>query len=296
MTTFLYNDFTTTAQLDEQYDIEASVTDFDGYVREFIAQSQAVRAELPNQLDVPYGPTLDETFDVFFPPQGVTEALRPAVFFVHGGYWRATTSKEWSYVAKGLAAQGVVTVVENYTLAPKVAIAEIVRQHRAAFSFLWRNAERFGIDRERIVVVGHSAGAHGVVELLATDWVGDYGLPAQPYLGAIAVSGVYDLRPLPHTFLARTLDFTWQSAEALSPILHIPRKLAPLMLPYGLRETAEFRRQTIDYAQACIERGMPVELLALDLDHFNILDDLAAGSGPMFQRIIRWLGMDARPM
>lgn len=292
MTTALYKHFTTTAQLDKQYDIEASVADFDGYVRQFIAQSQATRAELPNLLDVPYGPTLDETFDVFFPLQASPNALRPAVFFVHGGYWRATTSKEWSYIAKGLAELGVVTVVENYALAPKVAIAEIVRQHRAAFSFLWHNAEGFGIDRECIVVIGHSAGAHGVVELLATDWAGDYGLPDQPYLGAIAVSGVYDLRPLPHTFLTETLDFTWQSAEALSPILRIPAQLPPLMMPYGLRETAEFRRQTIDYAQACMERGVPVELLALDLDHFNILDDLAAGSGPMVQRIIRWLKLE----
>lgn len=289
----IYQRFTTTAQLDEQYDIEASVKDFDGYVQQFIEQSQIARAQLPNRLDVPYGPTLDETFDVFFPQQATPGTLRPAVFFVHGGYWRATTSKEWSFVAKGLAALGVVTVVENYTLAPKVTIAEIVRQHRAAFCFLWRNAERFGIDRERIVVVGHSAGAHGVAELLATDWVGDYGLPAQPYQGAIAVSGVFDLRPLPHTFLASTIDFTWQSVESLSPILHIPARLPPLMLAYGLRETDEFRRQTMDYACACIEQGAPAELLALDSDHFNILDDLAAGSGPMVQWIKRWLKLDA---
>ncbi|HGM5580430.1 TPA: alpha/beta hydrolase [Pseudomonas putida] len=289
MATPLYKHFTTREQLDAEYDIEASVADFDGYVQQFVDNSRAVREGIPNQLDLPYGPTLDETFDLFFPPQTSTGELRPAVYFVHGGYWRATTSKEWSYVAKGLSDLGIVTVVENYTLAPKASIAEIVRQHRAGFSYVWRNAERFGIDRERIVLVGHSAGAHGVVELLATDWVADYGLPAQPYRGAVAVSGVYDLRPLPHTFLVPTLDFTWQSAEALSPILHIPAQLPPLLLPYGLRETAEFRRQTTDYALACSERGLAVEVLALDLDHFNILDDLAASSGPMVQRIREWL-------
>jgi arylformamidase len=65
------------------------------------------------------------------------------------------------------------------------------------------------------------------------------------------------------------------------------------MLAYGLRETDEFRRQTMDYACACIEQGAPAELLALDSDHFNILDDLAAGSGPMVQWIKRWLKLDA---
>lgn len=290
MTEFLYKQFTA-EQLNEQYDIEASVEDFGVYVKQFVDNSQAARENIPNLLDVAYGPTLDETFDVFFPAQPSGDALRPAVFFVHGGYWKATTSKEWSYVAKGLSELGLVTVVENYTLSPKVGIGEIVRQHRAAFSFLWRNAERFGIDRERIVIVGHSAGAHGVVELLATDWVGDYGLPEQPYKGAVAVSGVYDLRPLPHTFLADTLDFHWQSVEALSPVLHIPARTPPLLLPYGLGETAEFCRQTVDYAQACVERGLPVQLLALDFNHFDILDELAAGKGPMIKQICEWLSV-----
>ena len=288
----LYRHFTSSEQLNAQYDIEASVADFADYVQQFIARSKETRASVACQLNIAYGPTRDETFDLFSPAPTSEQILRPAVFFVHGGYWRATTSKEWSYVAKGLSELGIVTIVENYTLSPRVSIAEIIRQHRAAFSFLWHNAERFGIDRQRIVIVGHSAGAHGIAELLATDWVADYGLPAQPYQGAIAISGLYDLRPLPHTFLAQTLDFTWQSAEALSPILHIPTQLPPLMLPYGLNETAEFQRQTVAYAQACGAQGHSVDLLALERDHFDILDEFFSGEGPLVQRVCQWLRLE----
>lgn len=288
----LYRHFDTPQKLDEQYDIEASVADFGAYVTQFVEASRAVREALPSQLDVPYGPTLSETLDVFFPRQAAADgAGRPAVFFVHGGYWKATSSKEWSYVAKGLSDSGVITVVENYALCPNVSIAEIVRQHRAAFSFIWRNAERFGIDRQRIVLVGHSAGAHGVVELLGTDWPGEYGLPAQPYVGAVAVSGVYDLRPLPHTFLAPTLDITPAQAEALSPQLRIPANLPPLLLPYGLLEPAEFRRQTVDYATACAARNESVELLPVAFDHFNILDELAEGRGAIARQVLEWLAV-----
>jgi len=181
--------------------------------------------------------------------------------------------------------------VENYALCPSVSISEIVRQHRAAFSYIWRNAERFGIDRQRIVLIGHSAGAHGVAELLGTDWAEEYGLPAQPYVGAVAVSGVYDLRPLVHTFLAPTLDLSAARAEALSPQLRIPAHLPPLLLPYGLQEPAEFQRQTIDYAAACSATSDKVELLALAFDHFNILDELAEGKGPITRQVLEWLAV-----
>lgn len=292
MAVSLYKHFNTSQQLNEQYDIEASVEDFGAYVTQFVEGSRAVRETVPSQLDVPYGPTLSETLDVFFPQQAAVEGQgRPAVFFVHGGYWKATSSKEWSYVAKGLSALGVVTVVENYALCPNVSIDEIVRQHRAAFSFIWRNAERFGIDRKRIVLVGHSAGAHGVAELLGTDWPGEYGLPAQPYVGAVAVSGVYDLRPLPHTFLAPELGISIEQAEALSPHLRIPTNLVPLLLPYGLQEPDEFQRQTVDYAAACAARSPTVELMALAFDHFNILDELAEGTGPIVNQVLEWLSV-----
>lgn len=291
MATPLYKHFNTSQELDEQYDIEASVRDFGDYVRQFVENSYTARRNIPHELDVPYGPTLSETLDVFFPQECSGQMTgRPAVFFIHGGYWKATTSKEWSYVAKGLSRLGFVTVVENYQLCPKVSIAEIVRQHRAAFSFIWRNAQRFGIDRNRIVVVGHSAGAHGVAELIGTDWAKDYGLPLQPYVGAIGVSGLYDLRPLPHTVLSKSLDFTPAQAEALSPYLRIPAKLPPLLLPYGLKETAEFRRQSVDYAAACSSEAALVELLPLESDHFNILDDFADGTGPIIRKINEWIG------
>ena len=174
----LYREFTTVDELTEQYDIEATVPDFGAYAADYVARSAATRAALRGTLDVRYGATLSETFDVL-PGRSDGGGLQPALFFVHGGYWKATDAKVWSYVADGMAPHGVTTVVENYALAPAVTVAEIVRQHRAAFAHLHRNVEEFGVDRSRIVIAGHSAGGHGIGALLATDWVGEYGLPAQ---------------------------------------------------------------------------------------------------------------------
>lgn len=280
----LYREFTTVEEITALYDIEATVPDFGAYAADYVQRSAATRARLGGTLDVRFGPTLAETFDVF--PGG--DGSRPTVFFVHGGYWKATDSKVWSYVADGLAPHGVTTVVSNYALAPQVSVAEIVRQHRAAFATMWQRAEELGVDRDNIVVAGHSAGGHAVAALLATDWVGEYGLPAQPFVGALPVSPVFDLRPLPHSWLAPYLQLTPADALALSHLA--PVSPVPTHVVVGTRETAEFERQSRDWAAAGQEAGLPVELTLLDHNHFTILDELSDPDGVLTRAALGHLG------
>ncbi len=280
----LYRDFATVEEITALYDIEATVPDFGAYAADFVARSAATRERLGGHLDVRFGATLAETFDVF--PGG--DGPRPTVFFVHGGYWKATDSKVWSYVADGLAPHGVTTVVSNYALAPQVTVAEIVRQHRAAFATAWQRAEELGIDRDNIVVAGHSAGGHAVAALLATDWAGEYGLPAQPFVGALPVSPVFDLRPLPHSWLAPYLQLTPADALALSHLA--PVSTVPTHVVVGTRETPEFERQSRDWAAAGQEAGLPVELTLLDHNHFTIMDELADPDGVLTRAALGYLG------
>ena len=95
-----------------------------------------------------------EHLDIFPAPQ--PEA--PIMVFIHGGYWMMASSKEFSFVAKGMVSAGITTVVVNYELCPKVTIDEIVRQTRAAIAWVYQNAKSFGADPNRIYVSGHSAG------------------------------------------------------------------------------------------------------------------------------------------
>jgi arylformamidase len=283
----LYRDFTTVEEITALYDIEATVPDFGAYATDFMERSAATRARLGGLLDVRFGPTLAETFDVF-PGGDTVQSARPTVFFVHGGYWKSTDSKVWSYVADGLAPHGVTTVVSNYALAPQVTVAEIVRQHRAAFATAWQRAEEFGINRENIVIAGHSAGGHAVAALLATDWAGEYGLPAQPFVGALPVSPVFDLRPLPHSWLAPYLQLTPAEALALSHLA--PVSAVPTHVVVGNRETSEFERQSRDWAQAGQDAGLPVELSVVDHNHFTILDELADPEGLLARAALGYLG------
>jgi arylformamidase len=138
-------------------------------------------------------------------------------------------------------------VVTNYALCPAVTIDEVVRQTRAAVAWAYRNARSFGGDPERLHVAGHSAGGHLVAMVLATDWPGDYGLPADIIKGATAISGLFDLAPFPYTFLQPKVQLTWDQVRRNSPILHLPATAPPLLVAYGEDETAEFKRQSEDF-------------------------------------------------
>ena len=279
----LYRDFSTQEELDAQYNLREAVPEFPRYKEFYEEQSREARERLECWLDVPYGPTLAEHLDVFL----AAESETPILVFFHGGYWHTFGSKDFSFVAKGPVSAGVTTIVINYALCPKVTLEEIVRQSRAAIAWLYENAPGFDGDRERIYVSGHSAGGHLTAMLALTDWEADYGLPADIVKGGCPISGLFDLRPFPYTYLQPKLQLTWDQVLRNSPILQIPDAAPPLLVTYGDEETSELRRQSDDFLAAWRSRGLRGEHLPQPgKDHFSAIDGFLDASSPLCSTIL----------
>jgi arylformamidase len=245
----LYREFTKQEEIDTQYDPERGVSDFGVFARFCVGESASVRNDLKSMLDVRFGPTVEETLDIFLAP----DPDAPILVFIHGGYWRRLSSKEFSLVARGPVALGITTVVTNYALCPKVTLPEITRQSRAAIAWLFRAEHPTVGSRNRIFVAGHSAGGHQTARLLATDWENDYGLPGDIIKGGFAISGLFDLRPLRYSWLQAMLQLSEEIVRSESPQLNLPAKSAPLIATVGGDETSEFKRQSTDYVAALKE-------------------------------------------
>lgn len=284
----LYRDFSTQEELDEQYNLRESVADFPAYEQFYKEQSKKIREQLECQLDVPFGPTLDERLDIF--PAARSGAA--ILVFIHGGYWHTFSSKEFSFVASGPVSAGVTTVVINYALCPKVTIEEIVRQSRAAVAWVYSNAEAFDGDCTRIYVSGHSAGGHLTAMLALTDWEGEYGLPGDVIKGATAISGLYDLAPFPYTFLQPKLQLGYDQVFRNSPILHIPESAPPLLVAYGDIETDEFKRQSEEHLDAWRTKGLDGEILILQgKNHYEVIDGFLDAESPLCSAILGQMGV-----
>lgn len=281
----LYRNFATQEELDAQYDLESTVEDVSLYADFYAKESEKVRAELEHRLDMPFGPTLAEHLDLYPAPGAKQRA--PVLVYLHGGYWRSRTSKEFGFVARGPASMGVTTVIVNYALCPEVTIDEIVRQVRAALVWTYGNAASFGGNPERIYVAGHSAGGHLTAMLLATDWEGVYGLPGDFIRGACTISGLFDLAPFPYTFLQPKLQLTWDQVWRNSPILHLPAQAPPLLVAYGEDEPSELRRQSEDFFASWRGKGLPGDLLPLPgKNHYDVIDGFLDPGSPLCSAVL----------
>ncbi len=256
------------AAIDEQYDPSRRVESRQPFTDWYVRESLLTRESLEGRLDIPFGPTPAETIDIF--PSN--SPASPVFMFIHGGYWRAFSSKEFSFVARGMVPHGITVAVMNYALCPQVSIAEITRQSRAAVDWLRRHAREHRGDPERIFVAGHSAGGQQVGMLLSGDREPRGAADAGRLRGGIAVSGVFDLRPLQHSWLQPTLQLTDALAEEQSPLLHIPTLGAPLLVTVGGDESEAFLDQSRRYLSAWREAGFGAEYLAQPgLNHFEAI-------------------------
>ena len=280
----LYRNFRTQAEIDAQYDVEASVEDFSVTVDFFLSNSERVRRKLKPELDIAYGPTAAEHLDLY--PARAPDA--PLHLFIHGGYWHSLSSREFSFVAEGLVDAGVAVAVLNYDLCPAVTMTEIVRQNRAAVKWLYENARRLNCDPGRISVSGHSAGGHLTAMLMATDWAGAWGLPRDVVKSGCAISGLFDLAPFEHSWLQPKLKLNAGEIERNSPIRHIPEAAGPLIVTLGGNESAEFHRQSQDFLAAWTRAGLEGAYLDLPgLNHFTVLEGYMDRRSPLCSAILR---------
>lgn len=110
----------------------------------------------PRKSTVP-GPGGDVPVLIFDPRPGATN--RPATVYIHGGGYvvgRADTNIRLAQDAAQATNSMVVSV--DYTLAPEARFPKSLEQNYAALSWLHKNAGQFGVDPNRIAVMGDSAG------------------------------------------------------------------------------------------------------------------------------------------
>ena len=258
--------------LDAQYNNRERFPDYKERFDNWNELSTKARAMLGGQLDVAFGPSPKEAVDIF----PAEEPGAPIYVFVHGGYWYSLDKSACSYVAQGMCPHGVMTVVNNYDLAPTVDMDEIVRQNRQAIAWLYHHGGEYGGDPNRIYVCGHSAGGHLACMMLATDWATfSPGVPQDVVKGVCAISGLFDLEPIHLSYLNDTLRMTPEMALRNSPSRQSYETRAPLLLVVGADESEEYQRQTHLMAEFWRARGAPTEVIVPeDLDHFSIIDSL----------------------
>jgi arylformamidase len=252
------------------YDIRARHPDRNIFYRTYQARSRALWQTERGMADIAYGPGLRERLD-FFAAHG-TSAATPLLVFIHGGFWHSHDKAEFSFVAAPFIAAGIPVALLNYSLAPEASISDIVVQVGRAIEWLSTNAADLGFSPYRIVVAGHSAGGH----LAASALLSPVSPCADRIAGVIAISGIFDLRPLVSDPVNSNIGITGSMAEAHSPLLQIRRCDASIMTVVGADETPAFLDQTDVFSETwrAINGGASATVVP-GYNHYSIVLDLA---------------------
>jgi arylformamidase len=279
----LYRNFSSQEEIDREYNPTASIPDAQSRFARWTALSEAAIHEGRCELGIAYGPTRAEYLDIF-----PAADRAPVHVFVHGGYWRRFSARDHAFIGAALARCGFTGVVVNYDLCPRVTIDEITREIRSAIAWTYKEIARFGGDRERLSVSGHSAGGHLVGMLLATDWPGEYGLPRDLIKGALPISGLFDLAPFPFSYLQPSLQLTWDQVRRNSPLALEPHACGAVTIAVGGLESAEFRRQSKDYARHLETAAVPSRYLeCTGRHHLSIVDGLIEPGDPINAALVQ---------
>jgi len=204
-------------------------------------------ASAPDErLDVVYDDRFgdDTKMDVYL-PEG--DGLHPGVMFIHGGAWIAGDRGEYTQAAKRLARAGYVAATIEYRLLPDGAFPKNVQDCFCALAHMRAHAGEYGLDPNRLAVVGYSAGGHlaAMVGLayddpdLKPDCAAAAGRANDPPNAVVAGSANYDLRGTPPDFwlaeeyLGGDPDDLPRTYSKASPITHVGPGKPPFLIVIG---------------------------------------------------------------
>lgn len=210
-----------------------------------------------------FSPGQDLALDLYLPE---ADASPPLVVFFYGGSWQQGERHWYAFVGQALARHGLAVAIPDYRKLPFPAFMEDAAE---AVAWLKARGPGLGYDPDRVVVMGHSAGAH-IAALLATDpqYLARYDLSPADLAGVIGLAGPYDFLPVRSRSLRAVFGDDPARHRRSQPITHVDGDEPPFLLLHGRDDRLVEPGNSTRMAKRLRAHGVPVELHLLpDVGH-----------------------------
>lgn len=231
--------------------------------------------------NIAYGPHAQQVMDIYFPTKAFPDkTLTPLIVMVHGGAW-TTGDKNNAAVVKNKVAywtkQNWVFISLNYRLVPEVSVQQQTQDIAEALIYIQKHAANWHADPKRLVLMGHSAGAH-LVSLLTTRPLWLTSQP-QPWRATVALdSAAYNVETIMQTRHARFYDQAFGNQpsnwKALSPISQVHQTLPAFLAVCSTIRPDQPCIQAQQFIQQAQKSGTKTQLLPIPLSHREINQSL----------------------
>ena len=222
-----------------------------------IANFPARFARSHREAGVAFGMQEWQRLDLYRPAHAAAPV--PVIVFWYGGSWTQGRRQDYRFVGAALAGLGYLVVIPDYRHYPQVRFPTFLADAADAVAWVERNAARYGGDPHRIVLMGHSAGAHMAAMIaLNPAYLRAAGADLKDIRGLIGLSGPYELTPNDATlnaiFAAPYTPRDWQVLRFVTP--GAPASL----LIHGAADEVVWPRNSERLAAALRAVGAPVTL------------------------------------
>lgn len=266
-----------------------------GILRDFITEIEVEEKEAVISQNVrllsnlSYGEQNKEKFDVYMPIEKTANA--PIIFMVHGGAWMVGDKKNQSVVENKVnywvKQRGYILVSINYPMLPSTPVNSQLKEIAKALGVIQSKCDSWGGDKNRVILMGHSAGAHLIAMIASSSSLySQYGI-TQPIAAIFLDSAVMDTPNLMNKKHLHLYDRAfgnnseyWQS---LSPFHQLKNKRMPLLAVCSTKrdEACPQSKSFLDKAKSF---GTKTLLVQEEMSHKDI--NLLLGEEPTYTKII----------
>jgi arylformamidase len=271
-----------------------------GMIRDMIQKRAETRtttsSQTPNtMMDVTYGSDKKQRMDVYLPsnPQNA-----PVIVMVHGGAWKIGDKRSDNVVDNKKVRwnlKGIIFVSVNYRLLPDADPLKQAEDVASALAFVQSHAGQWGGDPQKIVLMGHSAGAH-LVDLISSDPAHYPNL--KPWLGTVSLDSA--AMDIPKIMSTRHYDFYDEAfgtdpaywADA-SPYQRLDSNAVPMLLVCSTERPDKPCIQTEAFVQKAKSLNLRAEMTPQALKHKEINEELGLENSytQRVEEFIRSLGI-----
>ena len=233
-----------------------------------------------------------------FAPENQVRA--PVAILLHGGGWTAGHRRiaAIEHIAEWLAARGVIAVTVGYRLVPNVPPTEQPWDVAHGVNWIYRHIDEYGGDPARLVLLGHSAGAH-LASLVACDrsYLDELGAPPGVPAGVIALANAFDLRdngkpvnPLAQRMVLSVFGTDAERRARLSPVLFVKAGVPPFLIMRGKGDHLVPAEQAGEMATAIRAAGGTAEVkLVGGRGHVTLFHQMTEPGDAAAEAVLRFI-------
>ena len=252
------------SKLEEQFNPRAALgSKTSSLLSDWEGRSALAREALDILQDIPYGNHVLQKFDYC-----KSSSEQHAIILLHGGYWRALDKSIMDCHVQQLSLNGFTVYNVNYPLCPEVTLTKLIE-------FLHESLEKiinFNLiqkDNPKIVLMGHSAGAHLAMHLAKSPiWTNNL-------FGVVSLSGIFECQVVREISVNKDVCLNKIEAENLSIVKNLPNGNLPYYIAVGAEEPSGWIDQSVELYGALSRCRNDVKLLVVnEANHFDLVDKI----------------------